>query len=180
MANDKLPVKLLHDHLQTNPRRVLGNQPSELVHCHKHDQFYPKSENRPWCLSWAEEQAERAARKTDPGPGKTPGQLAYEKKGKALPWGWLKPEEKAQWESIARMQNDMAPVVEDETLEEDDYDMWANMVAMRMMSDPYLPVRVQQSLRGYPAKVLVHIARGMYPQIARAYGFFDREPPADP
>ncbi len=57
-------VRLHSDHLKANPRRVLGVNDGKLIHCEKHGQFYPSTENCPWCLSWAEEMEERAKKTT--------------------------------------------------------------------------------------------------------------------
>lgn len=45
----KEPVRLLGDHLKSNPRRKLGPQKATLTQCAKHGQFFPRDEQCCWC-----------------------------------------------------------------------------------------------------------------------------------
>lgn len=105
MANPKDPVRLLGDDQAKNPRRVYGAQKGALAYCQKHGEHYPKEESCRWCLSWVEEQAERATRKTDPAPaaaGKTPGRVRFEARHPTLSWDDLAPTTHEAWEMSAK------------------------------------------------------------------------------
>lgn len=170
MAADK--TRFIHDHLLPNPRRVLGPQTASLIHCAKHEQFYPAAESCPWCLSWAEEQA--AKRHVAPFAHKTPGHKAFHAKhGTGAVWAALGALEQDQWEQIAAMQNDMAPV---EEVPEMSYDDWADMMAMKVYACPWLPAKV----RGLNARDVVAECRRNIPAAAKLLGLFDRDPPAAP
>ncbi len=45
-------LRLHSDHLKSNPRRVLGVNDGKLIHCSKHEQFYPATENCPCFSQW--------------------------------------------------------------------------------------------------------------------------------
>ncbi|MBO8770563.1 hypothetical protein INO58_14465, partial [Staphylococcus aureus] len=58
--------------------------------------------------------------------------------------------------------------------EEDDYDTWANMMAMRLWAQP-----LSTAFRGLGARDAVEAFKAAAPATARALGFFAREPPVN-
>ncbi len=54
MTKNKEELKLLGDHLKSNPRRHFGQAPGHKVECAKHKQFHDFYEGCPWCPSWSE------------------------------------------------------------------------------------------------------------------------------
>lgn len=79
----------------------------------------------------------------------------------------------------AGMTTDTQPE-DDDDRSDDDYDTWANMMAMRMHADRYLSQYMRQAIRGMSDSMLVDRVRRNYPLYAQALGFFDRDPPAAP
>ncbi len=124
MPSPKDELRLHSDHLKGNPRRVLGVSASKLIQCEKHAQFYPATESCPWCLSYMEEQEERARKATVKAvepvkvePLRTPGRRCFDKwQCEQSPWSLWLYENQAEWEEFARDRfAEMGPALFDAT-----------------------------------------------------------------